>query len=211
MNIQLNAGVDNYLDEGCGRCPLVGTPDCKVKTWEAELRMLREIILKTELTEDLKWKQPVYTLEGKNVLLMSCFKDFAFVDFFKGALLKDSAGVLVAPTKNSQADRQIRFTSVAQVNKLKDVVKAYIAEAIDVEKSGKQIAYKKTDEFDIPEELQVKFDEDPAFKDAFDALTPGRQRGYLLYFAQPKQSKTRAARIEKFMPKIFEGKGWSDR
>ncbi len=211
MDIQLNPKVDNYLDVGCGRCPLVGTPDCKVKTWEAELTMLREVVLETELTEDLKWKQPVYTLEGKNILLMSCFKDFAFVDFFKGALLKDPAGVLVAPTKNSQANRQIRFTSVAQVNKLKNVVKAYIAEAIDVEKSGKQIAYKKTDEFDIPEELQVKFNEAPAFKGAFDALTPGRQRGYLLYFAGAKQSKTRISRIEKAIPKIFEGKGWNER
>ncbi len=211
MDIQLNPLVDNYLDVGCGRCPLVGTPACKVKTWQDELVKLREIVLESGLTEELKWKQPCYTFEGRNILMVSAFKDYAFISFFKGALMKDPNGILVAPTENIQSARQIRFTSVAQVTELEAVLKTYIAEAVGVELSGAKIEPKKTADFDVPEELQAKFDEDPVFEAAFEALTPGRQRGYLLYFAGAKQSATRTSRIEKAMPKIFEGKGWSER
>ena len=209
--INTNPEVDNYLNVGCGRCPLVGTPACKVKTWQAELVKLREIVLEAGLTEELKWKQPCYTFEGKNIVLVSAFNDYAFVSFFKGTLMKDPNEILVTSTENMQAARQIRFTSVAQVVALETVLKAYIAEAVGVELSGAKIERKKTEDFDVPDELQSKFEEDPVFEAAFEALTPGRQRGYLLYFAGAKQSATRAARIEKFMPKIFEGKGWSER
>ena len=209
--ISMNPEVDHYLDVGCGRCALVGTPACKVKTWQEELVKLREIVLESDLTEELKWKQPCYTFEGKNIAIVSAFNDYAFVSFFNGALMKDPNKILVASTQNMQAARQIRFTSVAQVVELEAVLNTYIAEAVSVELSGAKIERKKTEDFDVPDELQFKFEEDPFFEAAFEALTPGRQRGYLLYFAQPKQSKTREARIEKFMPKIFEGKGWSDR
>ncbi len=206
----LNPLVDNYLDVGCGRCPLVGTPACKVKTWKAELVKLREIVLATGLTEELKWKQPCYTFEGSNILMVSAFNDYAFISFFKGVLMKDPNDLLVAPTENIQSARQIRFTDIRQVVAQEAVLKAYIAEAIAVEKSGAKIEPKKTSDFEIPEELQAKFAEDPVFETAFEALTPGRQRGYLLYFAGAKQSATRASRIEKAMPKIFEGKGWNE-
>ncbi len=208
---ELNPLVDNYLDIGCGRCPLVGTPACKVKTWQAELIKLREIVLATELTEELKWKQPCYTFEGSNILIVSAFKDYAFISFFKGVLMKDPNDVLIAPTENIQSARQIRFTDIQQIVAQEAVLKAYIAEAIEVEKSGAKIEPKKTSDFEVPEELQAKFAEDPVFETAFEALTPGRQRGYLLYFAGAKQSATRASRIEKAMPKIFEGKGWNER
>jgi uncharacterized protein YdeI (YjbR/CyaY-like superfamily) len=208
---ELNPLVDNYLDIGCGRCPLVGTPACKVKTWQAELIKLREIVLATELTEELKWKQPCYTFEGSNILMVSAFKDYAFISFFKGVLMKDPNDVLIAPTENIQSARQIRFTDIQQIVAQEAVLKAYIAEAIEVEKSGAKIEPKKTSDFEVPEELQAKFAEDPVFETAFEALTPGRQRGYLLYFAGAKQSATRASRIEKAMPKIFEGKGWNER
>ena len=206
----LNPKVDNYLDVGCGRCKLVGTPDCKVKTWQAELVKLREIVQGTELVEELKWSQPVYTVNGKNVLLVSAFKDFAFVSFFKGALLKDAAGLLAAPGKDSQSDRRFEFTDVAQIVAIEDIIKDYIAEAIENEKAGKQVERKQTEEYAVPDELLEKFDEMPEFKEAFEALTPGRQRGYLYYFSGAKQSKTRTARIEKFMQKIFDGKGWQE-
>ncbi|MBT3337195.1 MAG: hypothetical protein HN855_09670 [Anaerolineae bacterium] len=206
-----NPEVDNYLDIGCGRCSLVGTPACKVKTWQAELVRLREIVLASGLTEELKWKQPCYTFNGKNIVMVSAFNDYAFISFFKGVLMKDPKGILIASTENMQSARQIRFTNVEQVAELETILKVYIAEAVEVEKSGAKIEPKKTSDFEMPEELQAKFEADPVFKAAFEALTPGRKRGYLLYFAQPKQSKTRTSRIEKFMPKIFEGKGWSDR
>lgn len=212
MDIQFNAGVDNYLAEGCGRCSLVGTPNCKVKTWQAELVALRALVLETGLVEELKWKQPCYTTHaGKNVLMVAAFKDYAFINFFKGVLLKDPAGLLVPAGENSQSALHIRFTNVEQIAALAPLIKDYIAEAIEVEESGKQVALKKTEEYPVPDELQAKFDEMPDFQTAFETLTPGRQRGYLLYFADAKQPKTREARIEKYMQKIFEGKGWSDR
>ena len=208
---KMNPKVDNYLAIGCGRCSLVGTPDCKVQTWPEELKKLRAIVLDCGLTEELKWRQPCYTFEKSNILLISAFKEYCTLSFFKGALLKDAKGILVAQTENVQSTRQIRFTHVEEIVELEPILKAYIHEAIEVEKAGLTVEHKKTSDFDIPEELTNKFNEDPALKAAFEALTPGRQRGYLLHFSQPKQSKTRVSRIEKWTPKIFDGKGLHDR
>ena len=207
----MNSGVDNYLAVGCGRCPLGGTPDCKVHSWPDVLLKLRAILLETELTEEVKWSVPCYTFNGKNILIMSALKEYVALGFFKGVLLKDPDGVLIQSTPNMQAERQLRFTTVQQVTELEQVIKAYVQEAIEVEQAGLEVAYRKTSEFDVPDELQAMFDEDPAFREAFQALTPGRQRGYLLHFSGAKQAKTRTSRIEKCMPQIFEGIGLHDR
>ena len=207
----MNSGVDNYLAVGCGRCPLGGTPDCKVHSWPDVLLKLRAILLETELTEEVKWSVPCYTFNGKNILIMSALKEYVVLGFFKGVLLKDPDGVLIQSTPNMQAERQLRFTTVQQVTELEQVIKAYVQEAIEVEQAGLEVAYRKTSEFDVPDELQAMFDEDPAFREAFQALTPGRQRGYLLHFSDAKQAKTRISRIEKCMPQIFEGIGLHDR
>ncbi|MCB0212234.1 MAG: YdeI/OmpD-associated family protein [Anaerolineae bacterium] len=205
----MNPKVDAYLIDGCSRCPLWKTPDCKVHTWHAELEKLRMILLDSALTEDLKWKIPCYTFENNNIVLMSAFKEYCSVNFFKGALLKDAHGVLEKPGENTQAARLMKFTNVQEIEEMEPILKAYIDEAIAVEKAGLEVAFKTTPE-PIPEELQDKFDEDPAFQMAFEALTPGRQRGYILYFSGAKQSKTRTSRIEKYIPQIFEGKGFYD-
>lgn len=206
----MNPGIDNYLAEGCGRCPFGGTPDCKVHNWTTELKLLRSIVLECGLTEELKWGVPCYTYNGKNVLLVSALKDFCFIDFFKGALLKHAKGILDKHGKNSQAVRLIRFTNTDRIKKLEVDIKAYIYEAIEVEKAGLKVAYKKNPE-PIPEELEQKFEEDPFLKSAFEALTPGRQRGYIIHFSQPKQSSTRISRIVKCTPKILAGEGLHDR
>jgi uncharacterized protein YdeI (YjbR/CyaY-like superfamily) len=207
----MNPKVDNYLAEGCGRCPLVSTPRCKVKTWHEELEVLRSILVDTPLTEELKWSQPCYTFEKKNIVLMSAFKEYCALSFFKGSLLKDANGILIAQTENTQATRQIRFTNVQEIVELEPVLKDYIYEAIEVEKASLKVDYKDTTEFIIPEEFQNKLNEIPALKTAFDALTPGRQRGYILYFSGAKQSKTREARVEKYIQQILDGKGLNDR
>ncbi|MBI1389443.1 MAG: hypothetical protein GC154_13450 [bacterium] len=204
-----NPKVDPYFTEGCGRCPLVSTPQCKVNTWREELLKLRAILLGCGLTEELKWKMPCYTFEKRNVVILSAFKDFCSINFVKGVLLKDPANLLTKPGENTQAGRLIRFTSVQQIDELEPAVKDYLQEAIEVEKAGLKAPIQKNPE-PIPDELQQKLDENPALKTAFFALTPGRQRGYILHFSQPKQSKTRVSRIEKCMPKILEGKGFFD-
>lgn len=206
----LNPEVDNYFAVGCGRCPLGGTPDCKVHPWQEEMKQLRRILLDTELTEEVKWSVPCYTFEDNNVLILSAFKDYCALSFFKGVLLKDPDDILIQPTKNTQASRLIRFTDVERVLELEPILKAYVAEAIDVEKAGLKVEYKDTADFDFPDELLSKFEDDPTFAAAFDALTPGRQRGYLLHFSSAKQSQTRVRRIEKCKPRIFEGKGFHD-
>ncbi|MEE8429252.1 MAG: YdeI/OmpD-associated family protein [Gammaproteobacteria bacterium] len=205
----MNPKVDTYLAEGCGRCSLVNTPQCKVNTWPEELKELRRIILDCGLTEELKWSQPCYTYQKSNVVLMGAFKEYSALSFFKGALLKDVNSILQKPGENSQAARQIRFTDVQAIVEMEPILKAYIHEAIEVEKAGLKVDFKKK-EHSIPEELQNTFDESPAFKTAFEALTPGRQRGYILHFSAAKQSKTRASRIEKYMPRIFDGIGFWD-
>jgi uncharacterized protein YdeI (YjbR/CyaY-like superfamily) len=180
------------------------------KKWRREFTKLREIILACDLIEGLKWGQPCYSLDGKNVILMHGFKDYCAVLFPKGVLLKDPKGVLIQQTKNVQAARQIRFTSLEDVVKTQKTLKAYIREAIQVEKAGLKVPFKRTKDFEMPEELESKLEESAALKEAFEALTPGRQRGYLLYFAQAKQAKTREARVVKYLPKILDGLGLDD-
>ena len=182
----------------------------KAKKWQEELEILRIIVLDCQLTEELKWGCPCYTLKNSNIVLIHTFKEYCAVLFFKGALLKDSKGILVQQTKNVQSARQIRFTNAREIVEMQPILKAYIAEAIEVEKSSLEVEFKTTTEFGVPEELQHQFDEIPELKAAFDALTPGRQRGYILHFSEPKQSKTRASRVEKYMPHILNGRGLND-
>lgn len=182
----------------------------QTKNWQPEFEKLRTIILRLPLTEELKWGQPCYSLDDKNIVLMHGFKEYCALLFFKGALLKDPQGILIQQTENVQAARQIRFTSVQEIAELESTLKAYIQEAIAVEKAGLKVKLKKTAEFQIPDEFQRKLEEMPALKTAFDALTPGRQRGYIFHFSAPKQSKTREARVEKYMKQILKGKGLND-
>ncbi|MCK6255242.1 YdeI family protein [Fictibacillus sp. KIGAM418] len=182
----------------------------KAKKWQEEYEKLRNIVLDCELTEELKWMHPCYTFEKKNIVLIHGFKEYCALLFHKGALLQDAHGILIQQTENVQAARQIRFTNVQEIVEMETILKAYIYEAIEVEKAGLEVNFKKSTEFIIPEELQNKFDEIPALKTAFEALTPGRQRAYILYFSQPKQSKTRQSRVEKCMQQILNGKGLND-
>lgn len=193
---RMNPKVDEFLS--------------KAKKWKEEYEKLRKIILDCELTEEFKWMHPCYTFENKNIVLIHGFKEYCALLFQKGALLKDAHGILIQQTENVQAARQIRFTNVQEIVEMEPILKAYISEAIEVEKAGLEVNFKKATEFNIPEELQYKFNEIPALKTAFESLTPGRQRAYILYFSQPKQSKTRVSRIEKYMQQIFNGKGLHD-
>ncbi|MEJ7737206.1 MAG: YdeI family protein [Chitinophagaceae bacterium] len=193
----MNPKVDFYFSKG--------------KKWQEELEKLRMIILDCQLTEELKWGVPCYTFQKSNIVLIHVFKEYCALLFFKGALLNDTNGILIQQTKNTQAGRQIRFTNVREIVKLKPILKGYIYEAIEVEKAGLKVNFKKTAAFIIPEEFQNKLDEIPTLKTAFDALTPGRQRAYMLHFSAPKQSKTRESRIEKCMRQILNGKGLDDR
>lgn len=195
-NSRTNPKVDEFLS--------------KAKKWKEEFEKLRTIILDCELTEDFKWMHPCYTYNNKNVVLIHGFKEYCALLFHKGALLQDTHGILIQQTENVQAARQIRFTNVQEINELENILKAYIHEAIEVEKAGLKVDVNKNIELNIPEELQNKFDEIPALKTAFEALTPGRQRAYTLYFSQAKQSKTRESRVEKYVQKILDGKGLKD-
>ncbi len=183
----------------------------KAEKWQAESAKLRAILLGCPLTEELKWGQPCYTFQGKNIVLIGSFKEYCVLLFFKGALLTDANKILIRPGEHMQAGRQIRFTSLQQIAAMEATVKACIHEAIEVEKAGLKVKLKAHSEYELPEELQNKFVENPDLKTAFYALTPGRQRAYILHFSAPKQSKTRASRIEKSMPLIFSGKGFNDR
>ncbi|WP_312992006.1 YdeI/OmpD-associated family protein [Chryseobacterium flavum] len=178
--------------------------------WQEEFKALRTIALSTELVEDLKWGCPCYTFEGKNIFLIHGFKEYCALLFFKGALMKDPDHILIRQTENVQAARQIRFTDVQQINDLKEILRSYMFEAVEIEESGVKVEMKKTKEFEMPEEFQNKLEQDPALKEAFESLTPGRQRAYLLHFSSAKQSKTREARIEKNIPQILTGKGLND-
>jgi uncharacterized protein YdeI (YjbR/CyaY-like superfamily) len=179
----------------------------KAKKWQEELAKLRTIVHDCPLTEELKWGCPCYTFQKSNIVLIHVFKEYCALLFFKGALLKDAKGILIQQTKNVQAARQIRFTNVREIVKMASVLKAYIREAVEVEKAGLKVKFKKTSEFAIPGEFQCKLEAMPALKTAFDALTPGRQRAYLFYFSAPKQSKTRESRVEKCVQQILDGKG----
>ena len=182
----------------------------KATQWQEEFEKLRTIVLDCGLTEELKWGCPCYTFEKRNIVLMHGFKEYCALLFFKGALLKDPEDILIQQTENVQAARQIRFTDVRQIVKMKPILKAYIYEAIEVERTGVKVPLKKTKEFNVPEEFQNKLNKNAALKKAFNALTPGRQRGYLLHFSAPKQSKTRESRVEKSIPQILLVKGLDD-
>lgn len=182
----------------------------KASQWQKEYAKLRKIILGTGLTEELKWGNPCYTFEKSNIVLIHGFREYCALLFFKGVLLKDTHGVLIQQTENVQSARQIRFTNLNEIVKSEPFIKAYIYEAIEVEKAGLKVKLKKTEEYKIPEEFQEKLEKNLHLKTAFTALTPGRQRAYLYYFSQPKQSKTRELRIEKSIPQILDGKGLND-
>jgi uncharacterized protein YdeI (YjbR/CyaY-like superfamily) len=179
----------------------------KAEKWQEELEKLRTIILDCPLTEELKWGVPCYTFQKSNIVLVHVFKEYCAILFVKGALLRDAEGILIQQTENVQAARQIRFTNAQQIVEMETILKAYIYEAIEVEKAGLKVNYKKASEFSMPEEFINKLEEVPGLQDAFDALTPGRQRAYILYFSAPKQSKTRESRVEKYMQNILNGKG----
>ena len=195
-NSRMNPKVDEFLS--------------KAQKWQEEFEKLRMIILDCELTEELKWGQPCYTFHESNIVLIHGFKEYCAILFIKGSLLQDATGILIKQTENVQAARQIRFTNVREIVEMETILKAYIYEAIEVEKAGLEVNFKNSTEFIIPEEFQNKFDEIHALKTAFEALTPGRQRAYILHFSAPKQSKTRESRIEKCMQKILNGKGLDD-
>lgn len=192
----MNPKVDFYFD--------------KAKTWQKEIEQLRTIVLDCHLSEELKWGCPCYTFEKSNIVLIHVFKEYSALLFFKGALLKDTNRILIQQTENVQSARQVRFTNVREIVKLKSILKAYIYEAVEVEEAGLKVNLKKTKDYKIPEEFQKKLDKKPALKKAFEALTPGRQKGYIFYFSQPKLSKTREERVEKCMPQILNGKGIND-
>lgn len=193
------------------RNPKVGAFLNKADKWRAEYEALREIVLDCGLTEDLKWGHPCYTLDGRNVVLIYGFKEYCALLFVKGALMKDPDGLLIQQTENVQAGRQIRFADRRQIVETTAVLKAYIREAAELEKSGAKVQFKSAEEFAVPEEFKHKIDEHPELKAAFEALTPGRRRAYLLHFSAAKQSKTRMARIENAVPRILDGKGLDDR
>ena len=192
----MNHKVDEYLD--------------KAQKWREEMATLRTIALDCQLTEELKWRVPCYTFQGNNIVLINSLKEYCALGFFKGALLSDTAGILSKPGENTQAARLIRFTSIREILEQETTLKNYIYEAIEIEKAGLNVAFKKIEEFALPQELQTKLTEIPALKTAFEALSPGRQRAYILHFSAPQQSKTRAMRVEKYIPKILSGKGFND-
>ncbi|KRB57144.1 YdeI family protein [Flavobacterium sp. Root186] len=194
--VNANPNVDFFFDE--------------VKKWQEELVLMRKIARECQLSEELKWGVPCYTFQKANVVLIHAFKEYCAFLFFKGALLKDTDGILIQQSENVQAARQIRFTNLKEIVDLKDVLKTYIYQAIEIEKAGLKVELKKTSEFEVSEEFQKKLDVMPDLQKAFSALTPGRQRAYLLHFSQPKQSKTRETRVEKNIPNILEGKGLND-
>jgi len=192
----VNPKVDAFID--------------RARQWQEEFRELRSIVLDCPLTEELKWGVPCYSFDKKNIVLLHGFKEYCAILFVKGSLLNDEKGILIIQTENTQAARQVRFTSVREITEIALVLKSYILQAIEVEKAGLKVPFKKTAEYAIPDEFQVQLDNNPALKTAFNALTPGRQRGYLLHFSAPKQSKTRESRIDKCLPRILDGKGLDD-
>ncbi len=206
----MNPEVDKYLLDGCMRCKYGGTPDCKVNNWRNELILLREIVLECGLKEEIKWGVPCYTENNKNIVVVSAFKEYSCLSFFKGVLLKDVHQILDKHGISSQSTRLIKFTSPDQILEKKEQLREYILEAIEIERTGKKVEFAKNPE-PIPDELLEKFEEFPALKTAFEALTLGRQRGYIIHFSQPKQSISRMGRIERCIPKILNGEGFHDK
>jgi uncharacterized protein YdeI (YjbR/CyaY-like superfamily) len=205
----MNQKVDLFLLDGCGRCKLYQTPQCKVHKWPEELITLRGLILEFGLEEEIKWGFPCYTLNGKNILMLAPFKNNCAISFFKGALLKGNS-LLEKSSENSNTFRLIRFQGMEKINQEKKTIQQIIQEAIEIEKSGKKLPKTDYATIEIPEELENAFEDDHIFKAAFKSLTPGRQRGYILHFSQPKQTQTRMNRIEKCKPAIFNGKGLNE-
>jgi uncharacterized protein YdeI (YjbR/CyaY-like superfamily) len=205
----MNPSVDKYLIDGCMRCKFGGTPKCKVLNWVEELEHLRQIALDSGLTEEMKWGVPVYTHKGKNVITVNALKESANIGFFDGVLLADEHKIL-QQQGNIQLGRIVKFKTTAAIEKLENVLKSYIKEAIAIEESGKKAEFIKKPE-PIPDELKQAFEDEPAFKKAFYALTPGRQRAYTIHFSQPKQTQTRTGRIEKYKAQIFDGVGLNDK
>ena len=201
----MNPQIDQYLLDGCMRCPYGGTPACKVNRWREELILLRQLVLESGLQEELKWSIPCYTYAGKNVATVSAFKDYACLSFFKGSLLSDPEGLLHKPGEHSQAARTLRFVQAEQIAAQADAIRAFLAQAIELEKAGRQVVFAKNPE-PLPAELQAQLAESPELARAFGALTPGQQRAYILYFSQPKQAQTRLGRIEKYKQQILAGK-----
>lgn len=206
----MNPLIDDYLKKGCMRCPYGDTPQCKVHYWQPQLKALRTLMLETELTEELKWGVPCYTYAGKNVASISAYKDFACISFFKGALVPDPHQLLQKPGESSQSARLIKFTTVNAIEKHKSAILTLLKEAIEIEKSGKKVAFEKQLE-PMPEELKVFLDQNQNVKEAFNQLTPGRQRGYIIYVSQPKSSQSKIDRINKCVEKILKGEGLNDK
>lgn len=203
--------VEEFYTFGCGRCELGGTPDCKVHTWEKELQELRKLALACGLEETLKWSFPCFTYEGKNIVLLAAFSDYCSLSFFNGALLKDPEGILVFPGENSRIARLAKFTNITQIRKSRSTLTAYIKESIELSRKGIKPAGSKDNKLEFPPELVEAFKADASLKKAFLALTPGRQRGYVIHFSQAKQSKTRQSRIENSRNKIMNGLGYFDK
>jgi uncharacterized protein YdeI (YjbR/CyaY-like superfamily) len=201
--------VQEFFDIGCGRCDKGNTPECKVHAWSEELQLLRGIVLSCKLKEELKWSQPCYSYNGTNVVLVSAFKNHCVLSFFRGSLLSDPENILEKPGENSNVGRVVRFTNIESIREYEHILKQYIFEAVELVKQGKKVDKPKTTQ-DVPIELTALLDSDTALKEAFEALTPGRQRSYYLHVSSAKQSKTRTSRAEKCAPKIFEGIGFNE-
>lgn len=212
MGKSLNmAAVDAYLADGCGRCALYSTPECKVHAWSGELKQLRRIVLECGLTEEVKWRVPCYTHQGRNIVLLNAFRGYASLSFFKGALLNDLQGLLQAPGEHSQAVRLFAFTSVNAIQELEDTVKAYVFEAMALERAGIKVGFKAISGHRMPEELQALLEARPEVQEAFEGLTPGRRRSHMMYVSGAKQAETRARRAEQCADKILGAKGWQER
>lgn len=207
----MTRSAEDYFNVGCGRCALGGTPSCKVNKWAAELRLLREIVSSTTLEETCKWGVPCYTFGGKNVVMIVAFKEYCALSFFKGSLLADPEHLLSLAGENSQVAKLAKFTSAHQIADVAGHLRAYLFEAIEVERSGLKVASRPISEVLLPIELQQKMDELPSLKHAFAALTPGRQRSHIIQISSAKQASTRMARAEKCIPLIMQGKGWLER
>jgi uncharacterized protein YdeI (YjbR/CyaY-like superfamily) len=204
----MTTNIDQYLINGCMRCKYGGSPKCKINQWRTEIEMLRKFVLETGLVEEMKWGVPVYTQNGKNIVSVNALKDSANISFFNGVLLTDKHKIL-QQQGNLQSERILKFTNITDLVKLKDIVSEYLIEAIAIEESGAKVTFKKNPE-PIPEELKKVFSDDPTFEKAFKSLTLGRQRGYIIHFSQPKQTRTRVERIQKYKEQIFKGIGLND-
>jgi uncharacterized protein YdeI (YjbR/CyaY-like superfamily) len=206
----MNPQVDLFIADGCGRCDYYATDKCKVRNWQLELEHVRQIMLETDLNEEIKWGVPVYTHEGRNIVIISALKDCVTFGFFKGVLLQDDAKILEKQGESVQSARIIRFTTVDKIMALAPLLKAYVKEAVALEMSGAKVVFKKDLE-PVPQELEEKFEELPSLRDAFYSLTPGRQRGYIIFISQPKSSASKISRIEKCIDKIINGEGLNDK